>query len=78
MRTNRESLGETQGEGLGGTVHAMDARPPMLAACQKELAKPTPTKFRTEMLRITPRGKHLVVIAVKARKEEEQGHFNSC
>lgn len=54
-----------------------DAKPPATAACQKELAEPTLTKFRTEIPR-TPMergeegGKHPVV-AVKAKEREEHG-----
>lgn len=46
------------------------------AACQKELATPAQTQFRTGI----PRGgggvEHLVATVVKAKKKKERGHSN--
>lgn len=45
-----------------GRLGASGTQPPVTAACQKELAKPRQTKFRTEIPSIPLRGKIYIYI----------------
>ena len=57
-----------------GRLGASGTQPPVTAACQKELAKPRKTKFRTEIPSIPLGGKRNLMVDVKARTKEEHGN----
>lgn len=52
MRTNQGILNRNVGRRARWEAPAPDAKPPVTAAFQKELAKPTAAKFGTEIPRI--------------------------
>lgn len=59
-----------------GRLGASGTQPPVTAACQKELAKPRQTKFRTEIPSI-PLGEKEIHLTVDVKAKTKKEHGNS-